>query len=978
MREKYIHIDVLFGQMQPELLRQNLLASETVEGVLLRRQANPEAARRTLPNRTFLEAERMPYLLHTQQISEACYLHAARGLQLAQDYTEDELRQRYWHLHDFMEAKRAGGILCLLADYARQVLRYQSSVPLCRQEYLPDWRARTLALGQDLFTCAGLAAMDVQDHCVTRSFHWPAVIRTDHIELQRMLARGISENHFHLNGSTQMFPLAWCYLMNHPDRAGDYFQTVKFQENLKSGLSYGVRDNRISWRERIYEAAWIRAYLFQLIQQNGYCKEYCLKKDYQKFAVRMDKHRVAAQSVQRLRLTHGTRFRQRDGSLRCLDYALSESAAQKDVLSSPWRILTGERELLYQCFRHAFSGAFSPEACDVFYLYLLFKLRFREELIQANGRAGFRNFANYETRKAHVWGDCKEYWEESYRLSVAGALSEDDEGCAKVKSMELRVMPKDSPARLKASILQCDLGIQHGVWGTSGPPRPEGPLARKIRLGEEQNENASYFYVLHFAKQPDPRIRNERLQRLPPGIVCRESARNGDVRQKAERQAKATAAALERSSYLCSRIRGIDACNHEIGCRPETFATAFRYLKMNFPRIAHVGNPKEVRYWPQLGMTYHAGEDFLDLTDGLRAIDEAISFLHLERGDRLGHALALGMMPQPYYQAKHHSVVLPAQDLLDNITWLLFRSLEWGVAMPDSLRTSLQNKAQELLRRIYGNGYIIANQSNPKQLDFQELSLQDYYQSWKLRGDDPTVYWEAFHDERYMERLFSSNCSDLKIAASAYQRAKIDDADWVYWKTAYSGQKPVQSGAVSTNLRTVRKLQILLYHYHYDLEARLCGQRTERFQISADYISLVQSMQERMMAILMTKGIAIECNPSSNQLIGIFGGYENHPIFRLNHYGLDLPEFQQEKQQLRVSVNTDGQGIFDTSIENEYALLYSGLQSRTSADGEQLIDNDTIRCYLNHVREMGNDMVFPRSIKRQQRRLNHEKGGLNG
>ena len=117
----------------------------------------------------------------------------------------------------------------------------------------------------------------------------------------------------------------------------------------------------------------------------------------------------------------------------------------------------------------------------------------------------------------------------------------------------------------------------------------------------------------------------------------------------------------------------------------------------------------------------------------------------------------------------------------------------------------------------------------------------------------------------------------------------------------------------------------------------------------------------------MAKGIAIECNPSSNQLIAIYGDYDKHPIFRFNSYGLPLL-CEDERQQLRVSVNTDDQGIFDTSLENEYALLYSTLQEIKDADGKQLIDNDRIRGYLNHLREMGNDMVFQKASRRMQRR----------
>lgn len=48
-------------------------------------------------------------------------------------------------------------------------------------------------------------------------------------------------------------------------------------------------------------------------------------------------------------------------------------------------------------------------------------------------------------------------------------------------------------------------------------------------------------------------------------------------------------------------------------------------------------------------LTYHVGEDFLEISDGLRAIDEAILFCDMKRGSRLGHATVLGIDLDRYY-----------------------------------------------------------------------------------------------------------------------------------------------------------------------------------------------------------------------------------------------------------------------------------------------------------------------------------------
>ena len=131
---------------------------------------------------------------------------------------------------------------------------------------------------------------------------------------------------------------------------------------------------------------------------------------------------------------------------------------------------------------------------------------------------------------------------------------------------------------------------------------------------------------------------------------------------------------------------------------------------------------------------------------------------------------------------------------------------------------------------------------------------------------------------------------------------------------------------------------------------------------------MIHVLQYRMMEKIAKRGIAIECNPSSNQLIGAFGTYKDHPIFRFNHAFLPLDCYADQTSQLCVSVNTDDLGVFDTSLENEYALLYSALQQYRDSNGRQLIGNTEICRYLETLRRMGQDMVFPKAKRSGQTR----------
>ena len=371
---------------------------------------------------------------------------------------------------------------------------------------------------------------------------------------------------------------------------------------------------------------------------------------------------------------------------------------------------------------------------------------------------------------------------------------------------------------------------------------------------------------------------------------------------------------LTSDSYYADRVCGIDACSMEIGCRPETFATEFRFLKNVFGKNDDfLGNTvKDKRLW----LTYHAGEDFLDIADGLRAIDETLLFLELERGDRLGHAIALGVDPEVHYSLKRKLLSIPKQDLLDNYVWLLFRSLEMGVSIASDLRSLLQYEAQQLLYYIYPD-------------EGQEvITLRDYYESWKLRGDYPGLYKTG-------------------------QFCDIDDT----WCDQYEYKKKCSLRDLEI-IRKQKKITHLCYRYHFGYDEKVRGQEIQLAPVTNEYIELILNMQKSLQKKVQEKGIGIECNPTSNVLIGTFKRYERHPMLCFNNYSLKNEDNTNSPIQMSVSINTDDQGVFDTSLENEFALMACALEEKTDEMGRKVYSEDAIYDYLDHVRQMGLDQVF--------------------
>lgn len=67
---------------------------------------------------------------------------------------------------------------------------------------------------------------------------------------------------------------------------------------------------------------------------------------------------------------------------------------------------------------------------------------------------------------------------------------------------------------------------------------------------------------------------------------------------------------------------------------------------------------------------------------------------------------------------------------------------------------------------------------------------------------------------------------------------------------------------------------------------------------------------EKVMKFLADNKIQLNVCPSSNVMLGYATGYKDHPIKILYESGV------------KVTINTDDLLIFDSTIENEYLLLY--------------------------------------------------------
>lgn len=828
-------------------------------------------------------------------------------------YSTDEQIQLFNHLKQVSEdtagkIHSSTSVFMVLAEFGERVLNVGGNDPTCKFEQVLLWRDAFHLLGQDTIVCAYMAYHDILKRKNRLYFAWPAIIRTDYVQLESILRDGVAENHCHLNGSTQSFGVSWCKLMNYPELSNDWAEYIKVSLRLSAGR--GTEDNVIPLDEKAILAATIRASLFTALMEytgtpdtedksteflfkNGYCKSFRAEQ-------------WANNQAAGLRATYGANIPNPSGISERLDYALTEDVFLP-VADSAYRLLSGERYFLYQCFRACFSGFFNEFERDMFYTYLLIKNAFRGEMIQVNKQVGFQNFSDYEKRKDVLYGDDNTYWWEAYRMALNAPLEQEY-----VTSFESRFCPSATAKALKNKVMKYDLAKWYADI-------PYSNLSLKADSDFQSVHHSGFlsdephFYVLHYPKRKDEVMKEPSKHPL----VCRH-ARYRDYLKSAT---LAMDDGLAQSDYLCGRIRGIDACSNEVECRPEVFATAYRYMAKPY-FIEHDSGflQKPMR---RISFTYHAGEDFYDIADGLRAIDETVYFLEFKRGSRIGHALALGVDPDIHYATKHRYIMLPKQNYLDNLVWLMYRGRELGVHIDSHQYGIMKETAQNLLREIYGNAITENNWS---------IDLSEYYCSMKLRGDNPALYITMKYQE---PRAFSDEYDRCGISSTHSELA---------------------------HRRRDARIAGLYYYYHYGAKEKAEGAKPASVAITPEYIKVVRDTQDKLQRELEEKGIIIECNPTSNVLIGTFSDYRKHPIFRFNDYGL-APRPTQKSTQMQVCVNTDDLGVFDTSIDFEYALLAKALEDLRDENGERLYSRVEIMQYLDNVRRMGLQAVFPKANK---------------
>lgn len=789
------------------------------------------------------------------------------------------------------------------------------------------WQHVSFHCGEDLFVAAMLADENINSGYNHKDFQWDYILKSDFFRLNSLIDREkINENHFHLAGSAPMVDLSWIYLMNHPLGQEDKYK--KFWERKESYYQSPTshRPSRQSDMETLVKiAAWIRLYLFEKIVLKRKTKNTTDKgndnnnldesikgeakgtdsNNFNRSILDIDLYRIYLMLNGNAELAIKTDDIESTISCHLYDSPFSAFDSKVDYaiindtnveIDKNCSYIAGERFFTYRCVKYVFENPKDSFIQTLYYFYLLIKHYFNRLFIQSNNKTGFHNFKEYTDRKGDLM-DTK-YYRMAINMAVQGNFNEN---C--LEQLEVRTAPKAGVVELREIINTNDSSSylrspRITRFERLFPNGTRGIEPRKYGDGTDK-----HFYVLHFIKQRKPEWFEKKDYDNTP--LCREYKN----RDKYKQEAQTLMQLMESGDEICSRIFGIDAASNEVHFRPENFGPAFRYLS-SYKIRQDVPWEREI---PDLRKTYHVGEDFFDVLDGLRAIYEAVLFLELSHGDRIGHGVALGIDVGKWYQT-HGKITLPRQNKLDNIAWMLYMIRHWGIETTTAYYQELMTEFEKLYLELY---------------EEESPGIKAYMEAWQMRGDDPECYFSHDPEEKNT------------YATTRWERSRIRDKE-LYMEHAKKRDKVYK-----------------IYHrYHFDtaLKRRALESVTQEYkqQFKGEYVKLVKQLQIRMRSRIAERGIAVESCPSSNFLISNLDEFKEIPTFQLFPIHEDTAE---GLIRLNVCVNTDDQGVFYTSLMKEYTML-AAIMREEKENGVRKYSDDAILSWIKHLIDNSKQLCF--------------------
>ncbi|MBP6862211.1 MAG: hypothetical protein KBC57_07625 [Neisseriaceae bacterium] len=498
------------------------------------------------------------------------------------------------------------------------------------------------------------------------------------------------------------------------------------------------------------------------------------------------------------------------------------------------------------------NGGYNPILDTAYLLYILCLNCFQRLLVQRDDQFGFNQFqklADIGTR---------EHFEQRYDARFHQLHGPNIYGRPDLSTLEGRFAPKKDSLKNYNLIHSMLKGFL--IYANGATPSLDCKDLNELALEVMRINRPAFRLIPHFIKKPWQLKHKNIPEDFHFKCLREELAQSGNV-------------LLDLLSYnpnLKNIITGIDAAANELETPPEVFAPLFAHFRRN--GMTH--------------FTYHVGEDFEYILNGIRAIHETITFLKFNAGDRIGHATAIGINPYLWKKRVADTVFLPQGQWLENLLFLRSIMLDGvDIHMSDArLEHEIDKTAQRIFgKKIIGSEAQLHSTNNQTTAHINLTVLQQFYH---FRFLCPLVVKDFMHGNYNKEAYFY-----------------LDDLN-----------------KLKDNYPEVLSLLMLRWFdpdviKQYDFEKK-------EYSITDIPLETITSSQQYVLSLVAKKQIILETLPTSNVRISHYHSIKEHHVFRW----LQIPQCTiQGDEKVLVSLGSDDTGIFATDMRNEFYHLFSTL-----------------------------------------------------
>ncbi|EJL9326383.1 TPA: antiviral RADAR system adenosine deaminase RdrB [Vibrio cholerae] len=371
-------------------------------------------------------------------------------------------------------------------------------------------------------------------------------------------------------------------------------------------------------------------------------------------------------------------------------------------------------------------------------------------------------------------------------------------------------------------------------------------------------------------------------------------------------------------------FRGLDVAGDENALKIEWFAPVLRWLRSGFKPLSD-GERASIGFH----LSIHAGEDYAHPASGMRHIDETVRFCEMREGDRLGHALALGIVPKQW-AARQGEMMLPLDEHLDNLVWLWHHASALSGVLP--LAQQVLPLFERRIMRFWrlsswwqvpdfmaDKEAILTTAADFENVPLRHVTPDDLYQAWWLRRNCHYRLNEVGNSWQVTSQEMCALPDHQELSEKRTLASKL-----------YQARHTWLSMVKEAPLVIVRMGDEAAAHsgFHFKGFDRKADENILEDVDTPAELDFMHALQDWLLTEYDKLGLIIEANPTSNVYIARLKSHSEHPIFRWSppdesrlNYGAEANIYGLRRGPVRVLVNTDDPGIMPTTLRTEYLLL---------------------------------------------------------